>query len=307
MNEALPVPALPAWLTTELPFRRRVIRAGGHRIHLIDDGAGPPVVLLHGNPTWCYLWRKVIRRLLPHRRVIAPDLFGLGLSDKPRRPSAHQLARHVDCLAGVIEALGLQDLTLVGQDWGGPIACGLGERHPDLVHGLVLANTAVLAPRRPLRPKAFHRFSHTPLVSDLVFRLGGFPLPVLHRVQGDPRSIGPQQHRAYAWPLRRPWDRAAPLGLARMVPNRERHPSTAEMDRIGAWVATWRGPAALVWGVRDPLLGRALPRLAEALPQASVVETEAGHFLQEEVPGPLAEAIFAVSEGARPAPEGAHR
>jgi len=80
-----------------------------------------------------------------------------------------------------------------------------------------------------------------------------------------------------------------------MVPNTEDHPSVAEMDRIGAWVSGWQGPAALVWGLRDPILGRALRRHRAALPQARVWETQAGHFLQEEVPEVLAEAIREVA------------
>jgi haloalkane dehalogenase len=118
---------------------------------------------------------------------------------------------------------------------------------------------------------------------------------MMNRVQGDRSSIGWSLRAAYAWPFRRPLDRSGPLGLARMVPNAEEHPSTAVMDRVGAWVEKWRGPAALVWGRRDPLLGRGLRRHRDALPQASVRECDAGHFLQEEVPDLIADAIREVA------------
>jgi cis-3-alkyl-4-acyloxetan-2-one decarboxylase len=294
-------PSLPDWLDRQLPFHRRAATIDGSTVHFIDEGEGQPVLLMHGNPTWSYLWRKVIARLSDRFRVIAPDLLGFGLSDKPRRPAEHTVDLHVRTMVRLVDALDLHNTVLVGQDWGGPVVCGVGSRAPHRVHGLVLANTSVRKPPRPFRPKAFHRISHTPVLSDVLFRGLGFPLPILARVQGDPRSIGWREMAAYGWPLRRLRDRAAPLALARMVPTAERHPSTASLDRIGAWVEAWHGPAALVWGTRDPILGRALRRHAEVLPQAPITETTAGHFLQEEVPDVLADAIAEVA-GQHPAP-----
>jgi haloalkane dehalogenase len=267
----------------------------GTKIHFIDEGEGPAVLLVHGNPTWSYLWRKVIRRLSGKVRCIAPDLIGFGLSDKPMRVGDYNLPMEIDALTMLVDALDLGPLVLVGQDWGGPMVTGVGERAPGRVRGMVLGNTSVLVPARPFRPKAFHRFSHRPLISDLAFRVGAFPIPVLDRTQGDPRSIGLAEKRAYYWPLRRPWERAAPLAFARMVPTSEAHPSTAHLDAIGAWVTSFEGPVELVWGRKDPILGRALGRHEEALPNARVTRTDAGHFLQEEVPEALADAILRVA------------
>ncbi len=289
-------PRLPRFLARAMPFRRRMADVDGTQIHFVDEGTGPMVLLVHGNPTWSYLWRKVIALLRGEGvRCVAPDLLGLGLSDKPRRPKEHRLDRHIALVRDLVEALAPEDLVVVGQDWGGPIATGVGHALSDRVRGLVLANTAVLPPARPFRSKPFHRFSHMPVVSDAVFRGLLFPVPVMRRVQGDRRSLGPAELGAYAWPLRHVLDRAAPLGLARMVPDAESHPSTPVMDEVGAWVEGWRGPAALVWGKRDPILGRALARHQRALPQASVRETQAGHFLQEEVPDLLAQAVLQVT------------
>lgn len=292
-----PAPDLPRWLRAALPYRRRATEIHGRTITFVDHGPedARAVLLVHGNPTWSYLWRKVIAQLEGARlRIVAPDLLGFGTSDKPRRASAHQLDTHIGTIAALAEQLGLRDLVAVGQDWGGPIACGVGERRG--AAGLVLGNTAVLKPARPFRPKAFHRFSHMPLVSDAVFRGLLFPVPIMDRVQGERRSIGPKEKLAYAWPFLRPLDRAGALGLARMVPNGEGHPSAAVMDRVGAWVEAFEGPAALVWARRDPILGRGLRRHAEALPQASVRECDAGHFSQEEVPELWAAAIREVAE-----------
>ena len=291
-------PGLPGWIRERMPFERRAARIDGQRMTFVDHGPrdGTPVLMVHGNPTWSFLWRKVMIRLEgAPLRLVAPDLFGFGTSDKPRRPSDHQLEMHIDSVARLVDALGLDGFVAVGQDWGGPIACGVAERLRDRVGGLVLGNTAVLVPARPFRPKAFHRFSHMPVVSDAVFRGLMFPVPVMWQVQGDRRSIGGLKTAAYTWPFLDPRDRAGALGMARMVPNAENHPSTAPMDRLGAYVESFDGPAALVWGHRDPILGRGLKRHRAALPQASVRESDAGHFSQEEIPGLWAEAIREVA------------
>lgn len=297
-----PAPPLPDWLAAELPFERGVHRLAhgpdaGRRIHFVDHGPrdARPVLLLHGNPTWSFLWRQVIARL-PELRCVAPDLLGLGLSDRLPRYRDHTPERHAGAIAELVEALDLRDAVLVGQDWGGPIAALTGAILPERFTGLVLANTSVLVPEHP-KGAAFHRFARLPGISNLVFRYLGFPLPVLGRVQGDPASMRGVAGRAYRWPLRRVRDRVAPLALARMVPDGPDHPSVPALRRGEAWVRGFTGPAALVWGIRDPILGRALARHERALPAAAVTRTEAGHFLQEEVPGELAAAIRAVAAG----------
>jgi haloalkane dehalogenase len=261
----------------------------------MEQGAGRPVLLVHGNPTWGYLWRKVARALdgAP-LRLVMPDLIGLGLSDKPG-VAEHSLENHLRWMGSLVEALDLEDAIAVGQDWGGPLAIGAFLGREQRLSGLVLANTAVGAPSKDFKPTLFHRLSHLPLASDLLFRGLGFPLWGLGMVQGRFLSIGPGEMRAYMWPLRRLSDRAAPLALARMVPDSAHHPSVPGLQRTQALAEGFGGPAALVWGTRDPILGRLHRRTARALPQASVTLTEAGHFLQEEVPDRLAEAIRKVA------------
>ncbi len=299
-------PPLPRFLRGTLPVGRRayLLETGpdaGRRIHFLDCGRrdAQPVLLVHGNPTWSYLWRRVIGALdLDRFRCLAPDLLGFGLSSKLPRARDHRLDRHLASLGEWIGALALErDLIVVGQDWGGPLSVGTALRAPVGVAGVVLGNTSVLLPARA-RGTWFHRFSHLPVVSDLAFRGVGFPQIALGTAQGDRRSISGRVARAYRWPLRRPWRRAGPLGLARMVPVGDDHPSLGPLREIDAWVRAYRGPAALVWGERDPILGRALQKHVEALPQASVTRTAAGHFLQEEVPERLAAAIEGVARQA---------
>jgi pimeloyl-ACP methyl ester carboxylesterase len=302
LRDKIPIvmlPPLPDWLAAALPYRRAVHRLAsgedaGRRLHYLEEGAtaARPVLLLHGNPTWSFLWRKVIA-LLPGFRCIAPDLLGLGLSDRLSRMADHTADRHGAAIAELVTALDLQDLILVGQDWGGPIAAQVGLRCPERIAGLVFANTAVVLPSYP-KGRAFHRFARLPLVSDLVFRGLGFPQNVLHRVQGDPASIRGDVARAYRWPLATWKDRLAPLALARMVPDGPDHPNLPFLRQGDAWVRAFHdsgGPVALVWGEKDPILGRALARHERELPRAAVTRTRAGHFLQEEVPEALAAAI----------------
>ncbi len=294
-------PELPGFLAARLPFDRISYRLergedAGRFVHLIDHGprTGRTVFLLHGNPTWSFLWRKVIRRL-PEFRCVAPDLLGLGFSDPPPRLEEHSATRHAEAMTELVEALDLGDVILVAQDWGGPISMGVAARLPDRISGVVLANTSVIAPDRP-RGTAFHRFAHMPVVSDLVFRGLGFPQIRLSMAQGDKSSISGEIAKAYRWPLGSWRRRAAPLALARMVPNRPDHPSLPELRRGFEWIQDYTGPMALVWGLKDPILGRALPRHEKAFPEAGVTRCpEAGHFLQEEVPEELAAAVREVA------------
>jgi haloalkane dehalogenase len=277
-----------------------VFADGDHAIHFIEEGDGPPVLLLHGNPTWSFLWRKVIRILARGKvRVIAPDLIGLGLSSKPRDPGIHTLDFHANRVSALVEALDLDDITIAGQDWGGPIIAVTAARNRQRIHGAVFSNTAIRVPSRPFRKTPFHRFSHIPLVSDLFFRVFNFPLPFLSFAQGNRKSIGRGEGRAYRWPLRRIKDRTAPLALTRLVPQSLDSPALQTLKEAEGWAQTFAGPVSLVWGMRDPILGRSLRGAKKLFPRADVVETEAGHFLQEEVPEELADAILRAVSGPR--------
>lgn len=308
----LPPPPLPPFLERQMPFRRAAWRIesgpdAGRTIHFVDHGppSGRPVLMFHGNPTWSFLWRKVIERL-PDFRCVAPDLLGLGLSSRLPRIADHSVERHGAAMADLVAGLGLQGIVLVGQDWGGPVAAQVGAAGPGRIAAVVLGNTAVAVPSNP-RGTAFHKFARIPVLSDLVFRGLGFPQIAMPFAQGDPRSIRGEVARAYRWPLRTWRDRTAPLALARMVPHGLDHESVPALRRGEAWIRSFSGPMAFVWGMRDPILGPALRRHERAFPQASVTRTDAGHFLQEEVPDELAAAIretavAATASAARPGP-----
>jgi haloalkane dehalogenase len=283
-----------------VPFRRAAYRVGAHTMHVMEQGEGLPGVMLHGNPSWGFLWRKVVRALEGSGlRAVMPDLVGLGLSDKPRDPRVHTLDFHAAQITALLDALGIDRCVLAVQDWGGAIGGCVAAANPARVKGVVVLNTVLAPPREGFRPTSFHRFAALPLLPDLVFRVGGFMPRGMWRAQGDKESIRGEVARAYLWPLRHYADRVAPLTLARMVPNSQAHPSIPALQRCGAWAEAFKGPAELVWGDRDPVLARALSRTSRLLPHARVTQTAGGHFLQEEVPNEIADAIRRVAAGAK--------
>ncbi|MFP3941357.1 MAG: alpha/beta fold hydrolase [Thermoanaerobaculia bacterium] len=300
--DRLAPPELPAWLDRLVPFERFRVRVGGGHLHVNTAGPedAPPVLLLHGNPTWGFLWRKVAAELSGERlRLVMPDLLGLGFSNKPRDPAVHTLENHARWIGELVDGLadegGWDRLVFVGHDWGGPIGLRMLADRPRLLAGLVILNTVASPPRPGFRPTAFHRFARAPLVSTLAFRGLSFPQRALHRAQGDRDSIRGEVARAYRYPLRG-WSRnAAPLALARMVPDSMDHPSIPGLDRCREMVESFDGPAAIVWGDRDPILGRVRRWMEILLPEAEVTRTKAGHFLQEEVPEEIAAAVRSVA------------
>ncbi len=294
MNK-LTAPAMPEWIAQMLPLghARYRIRVGEDRfMHVTESGKGYPVLMLHGNPTWGFLYRHVMRNLAEEGfRCIAPDLIGLGFSDKPADMRIHTLENHAAWLRSFIDQLGIDSLIFVGQDWGGPIGLRALSDRPNMAKGMVVLNTAIGPPKPGFKPTFFHRLSQMPVISTILFRGFSFPQIALHKAQGDPSSISGAAARAYRYPLRRIRDNAAPLALARMVPDSLAHPSVEPLGKCFAFVKSFSGPVEIVWGKKDPVLGRLLKRTTEALPQAGVTETEAGHFIQEEEPAAIADAI----------------
>ena len=302
--ERLPAPGLPDWIERDLPFERYCVDVGGYRMHVMEIGEGRPVLLLHGNPTWGYLYRKVAAELAGQPlRLVVPDLLGLGLSDRLADPSEHTLDAHGRWVGALVDGLDLRDLVFVGQDWGGPIGLRALADRPDRLAGLVVLNTVVGPPKPGFSATTFHRFARLPVVSELAFRVLGFPQAALWLAQGDRSTLRGRTARAYRYPLRGRARNAAPLALARMVPDTMAHPSIEPLTRCQELFEAFDGPTAIVWGDRDPVLGRVIGHLRRLKPNADpVVRTQAGHFLQEEVPHEIAQAVQIVAERCGPLP-----
>ncbi|MBM7520369.1 alpha/beta fold hydrolase [Nocardioides nitrophenolicus] len=137
----MPAGVRPAWVDDTLfPFESRFVDVDGHRVHYVDEGSGPILVMLHGNPTWSFLWRDVIRELRTDFRCIALDYPGFGLSTA-KAGYRYLPEEHAEVVTAFADALGIVGATLVGQDWGGPIGLAAGRRRPGTFDRLVLANT----------------------------------------------------------------------------------------------------------------------------------------------------------------------
>ena len=131
----------PDWVPSELyPFADRYAEVAGCVVHYVDEGSGPPLLMLHGNPTWSFLYREIIPGLRDRYRCIAVDHPGFGLS-VPRRGYGFTPAEHADVLEQLVLRLDLREITLMVQDWGGPIGFAVATRHPDRFAGFVIGNT----------------------------------------------------------------------------------------------------------------------------------------------------------------------
>lgn len=289
----LRAPDLPDWLQSQLPLRRYLAEVGdGLRMHVMEQGEGRPVLLFHGNPTWGYLYRKVAAELADEPlRLIMPDLIGLGFSDRPASWSDYTLRNHSRWMSGLIGQLDLEDAIAVVQDWGGPIGLGALSRHPGVMTGLVVMNTTIGPPKPGFKPTSFHRFFSSKL-GELTSSWLGLPQHRLGFAQGDRKSISGVVQKSYSYPLRRSQGGSnAVVALVRMVPDTMEHPSIEALAEAGDFAESFTGPTTIVWGDRDPVLGKLRRRVSRQLPDAEVTVTDAGHFLQEEVPAPIADAI----------------
>jgi len=168
----------------EYPFQSRYATVDGIRLHYLDEGAGPVIWLMHGMPMWSYVWRKLIPPLVAAGyRCFVPDLMGFGLSDKPGDEKAHTLQRHVALITGLIGQLGLTNLVVAGQDWGGPIALRYAIENKRNVTALVIFNTFVERFPSSRREHLARDIITGPLprVYTLLFKSGAFSSFVVRR------------------------------------------------------------------------------------------------------------------------------
>jgi haloalkane dehalogenase len=258
------------------PVEHRFVDCDGARIHYVDEGAGETILLLHGNPTWSFLYRKIITGLRDEFRCVALDYPGYGMSDAP--PGyAFTPAEHSAVLERFVDELQLTDLTLMVQDWGGPIGLGLAGRRPELVRRLIIGNTFAW----PLTETRIRMFSAA---------LGGPPGRLLTRwfnlaprvffTRGFAQPVPAEVKGLYMEPWRDPARRApaaiAPRQLVAAAPY------LAEVEAGLPKIAD--RPALIVWGVKDfAFRDAARRRFEEAFPRnRTIMLPDASHFVQED-------------------------
>jgi haloalkane dehalogenase len=245
-------------------------------MHYVDEGAGDPILLLHGEPTWSFLYRKVIPRLTSGHRCLAPDYFGFGRSDKPTDPGFYTYDNHVASIERFADELDLREITLVVQDWGGPIGFRFAVESPERIARLVVLNTGIGA-RAPneewLRFQAFMRRVGTEIVAGQLVAL------TLAQPAGDEVIAG------YDAPFPVPESRVGIVQFPEEVPTSGGHPNAAKMLEVRDALRSFDRPALVLFGDSDAIFTRrAAEVMAELLPAAELDPPleGAGHFLQED-------------------------
>jgi haloalkane dehalogenase len=271
----------------DFDFQPNYLDQDGLRMHYLDEGEGDPVLLLHGEPTWSFLYRKMIPPLARVARCIAPDYFGFGRSDKPTERAWYSYERHVASIARLADHLDLRRITLVVQDWGGPVGFRFAVENPERVTKIVVMNTGIGA-RAPndewLRFQSFMRRVGTEIVAGQLIRLS--------LVQPTTDEI----IAAYDAPFPVPESRIGIVQFPELVATSADHPSAPAMLVVRDRLREFDRPALVLFGDSDPIFSRrAAEVMAELLPNAELdppVEG-AGHFLQEDRGEHLGERIAA--------------
>jgi haloalkane dehalogenase len=249
----------------------------GLRIHYLDEGAGDPVLLLHGEPTWSFLYRKLIPSLSGVGRVVAPDYAGFGRSDKPTERGWYTHDRHYEVLERFVEQLDLQHVTAVVHDWGGPLGFRLAVEHPERIERLVILNTGIYSGRPP--GEAWMQFRAFVRRMDTEFQPGQ-----LIRITC-PTELTDEVVAGYDAPWPTPESKTGVLMFPELVPDSDEHPSAAKMLEVREGLKTWPGRALVLWGDSDPVFApRVGERFADLIPGAEPCEVieGGGHFLQED-------------------------
>jgi len=281
--------ALPAALRDRWPHAPRYANVNGWRMHYVDEGKGDPVVLLHGNPTWGFLYRDMIAPLVSSgRRVIVPDMIGFGLSEKPTREQAHCLDGHTANLTALMRQLDLKRITLVCHDWGGPIGLSFAMSNPARVHALTIMSTWAW----PMPPAEFHtrifpwRMMHAPLIGP--YLLGnhralagrGVYLSVIGR-----ERFARTAQAAYEAVLPDPATRLLTWVWPRWIPLDENARAFERFKWLEQELSSSELPTLIIWGREDEIFDAATfaSRFKQLLPHAEGPHLVTGrHFLQED-------------------------
>ncbi len=269
------------------PFESRWFESSVGPVHYVDEGDGRPLLLLHGNPDWSFLYRKIVVQLRDRFRCVAPDYPGFGLSAHPVG-YRYTPAEHAVVVGELVDHLGLQGAVVMGQDWGGPIGMEVASRRPDRVHGLVMGNTWYW-PADALQMRAFSRLMGTALIQGLILRRNLFVNRLMKwTLRAD---LSDEEFDHYRSVVPTPASRA---GIAEFpIQIRAARPWLADLERrVGAELT--EKPILLVFGRKDPALGsrKIIDRWQDTFTNAEYLELpDAGHYIQEDAPDQIAAAI----------------
>jgi len=261
-------------------FKPNYVEIDGARIHYVDEGAGEIVLCLHGEPSWSFLYRKMIPIFSAKHRAVAPDFIGFGKSDKYTEMEEYSFQMHRDTLTAFIETLDLNDMTLVCQDWGGLIGLRVASEMPDRFARLVIMNTGLPTGENPAGEGFMQWRTFVENTPDL-------PLgQIMQMAMADPDHLTPELIAAYEAPFPDRKYKAGAQVWPLLVPIRPEDPGADSMRRARDVFSKWTKPCLVMFSDGDPVTagGDVVMRelILSAKDQPEITITNAGHFLQEE-------------------------
>ena len=266
------------------PFQERWVHLDGLAIHYVDEGVGgDPVLMIHGNPAWSYMWRKLIPAVALGRRTLALDLMGFGKSEKPH-PNLHDFPHHANIVSGFIKSLGLRNLTLILHDWGAPFGMLYAIRHQDNVAGLILMNSFLTTGVRIPRDVAA---KITPAV--------------IKESSIHPEKISEAAMTAYWAPFPTEESKLAYQAFARMFPDSPSHPSFGPMKEIQLALPALKIPTMIIWARRKNESGYA-EKISKMIPGSKLEIVNSGHFVPEDAPDEVEKLVLSFLFQTTPAP-----
>ena len=268
-------------------YEPNYVEVDGLRLHHLDEGSGQTVLCFHGEPSWSYLYRHMLDRLVgAGHRVVCPDLVGFGRSDKPTDQAWYSYDRHLDTVTAHLGQLELEDVTVVVQDWGGPIGLRWAVENADRVARLVVLNTGLFTGRVSKGFMAWRDFAErTP------------DLPIGNIIQGGTATeLPPEVVAAYEAPFPTPESKAGAQRFPLIVPLTTDDPGAAEMAAVKEALGSWEKPALVAFSDSDPVFPYPIAgeQFTDAIPTAGEqVRIEgAAHFLQEDRGPQIADAML---------------
>lgn len=264
------------------PFRSNFLNFDGLRYHYVDEGQGPTLLFVHGNPTWSFAWRNLIKGLSSDFRCVAVDHVGCGFSDKPQ-DYPYKLEHHTRNIVRFVETLDLRNVTLLAHDWGGAIGMGAAAALPDRFSRFVLFNTAAFRSKRiPLRIAV----CRIPVFGELAIRgLNAFARAALSMAVCHHDRMTPAVRAGFLAPYDSWANRIATLRFVQDIPLAPSHPSYEALVRVEESLPQFRKlPMLFVWGERDwCFTTKFLDEFTERFPQAEVFRIpDAGHYVFED-------------------------